>query len=125
MAAVKSTSPIGSIASLSPTKVLDVLGTVNVHTRNLRNGPTTVRSFKIKEEGAAKVWLKVYDNVSTTLVAGTTAPDFGFPVAASGSLLVECPGGFFFENGISVLGSNEDGNAITAPTTMNVRILSS
>lgn len=123
-------------------EVTDVENTVDRSSKDLRNGPATVYSLELDNsfvnDGTAgtKNWIKLYDDISTALVAGTSPPVFIIPVALSltgdgvaevGFELMECPDGMPFENGISILASQQGGDdmSLKPGAAMDVRMLTS
>ena len=91
----------------------------------LYNGPCRVTRIKVKLKDATDVkYLKIYDNLNPT--AGTTAPEYCFPVQhGDGTIWGETEYDFpenplLFENGISVAGSSSGGTAAGSnPTNMD------
>ena len=107
------------------TKLTDIENTVTAAQKNIRNGPAVLTDIYVDNTIAAnaEAWVKVYDIVDGTLVAGTSNPMIGFPVKAVGTnpvagiQNVKIGRGLRFVNGISVLASKEDGDEMAAPPT--------
>ena len=129
MAAALTASPSTGEFDFNWTQITDVEITVGDATRNVRGAATTLHHIAADngQTSGANAWVKLYDDVSNALVAGTTAPDFVFPVQAGvvsstsafskGRFGLVCVEGAPFVNGLSVLASTEDGNAmVSAPT---------
>lgn len=105
------------------TKIADIDETVTAGAKNVRKGPTTMKTMLIDnmKTSSAKNWVKLFDVVDATLVSGTSKPVVVIPYPAftdqsdesHGLLTLSCPGGLPFRNGISVMSSNEDGDELT------------
>jgi hypothetical protein len=86
---------------------------------NVRVGPCEVRSLDLIEGDAETVYYKLYDNTGgdglseDPLAVGTTPPSHGFLAKASGTVSYEFYPPLRFAYGLSVVGSTEDGNAVT------------
>jgi hypothetical protein len=127
--ATTTTAPFGDKFDYAITKTTTVAHAVSNPTRNVRGGPATFYSGVIDNTGTGTptaVWLKLYDIIDETFVAGTAKPCAIIPVAASVELGVACTGGFDFDNGISYLASKENGDTMTAApdTQVDFRFIS-
>lgn len=140
--ATVTTTPLGKgIRSAALTIVNSADITVDGESKNVRGGPVdlfAVHADNMKNDPVTnnKAWVKLYDDISSGLVAGVTAPVILFPVPevvvaeatgptrGDGITSWECIEGFHFENGISVLSSQEDGNECAAapPTGAEVNV---
>tara|TARA_R110000782_G_scaffold220629_1_gene307847 strand:- start:384 stop:1298 length:915 start_codon:yes stop_codon:yes gene_type:complete len=93
-------------------------GAVDVNSRNIKNAPTTLRSFVFTNLAATPRYLKLYDTAGTP-VAGVGSPVLIISLPAVGTLAFPLPSeGFVFANGIGmtmVLGP-EDGNTTGTAT---------
>ena len=110
------------------TQLTDIEHTVTAPQKNIRNGPAALLAIWVGNTVTAsgKSYVKVYDVVDDTFVAGSSAPMIGFPVRAVGTnpvagiLNIEIRGSLRFINGISVLASQEDGDEMTAAPAQSV-----
>lgn len=124
---VLSSSPVASPFGSAGSALTTISNTVVAAQKNIRNGPTTLQSVMADNTVTAsntKVWLKLYDLIDNTFVAGTSRPDIGFPVRAVSTnpvagveevVITGDDDGFRFVNGLSVLASKENGDTMANP----------
>lgn len=120
MAKALYTTPIGAPTGFAVTVLNEIDTTVDAYSRNLRDGPTTLFTAAITNDDATEIdHVKLYNNITSALVSGTTAPDIILPVPAdaTGTLIMQCHEGVPFSNGISVLCAKEAGNLNTNDPT--------
>lgn len=78
-------------------------------------GPCRLFGFIATGNATEEIFLKFYDNQEPT--AGTTAPDFQFPIPDASPVEVVFPEPIIFENGLSLLASTEKGTPVTTDPT--------
>ena len=120
MAKTLYTPPLGIPTDYAITVIHELDKDVDNTTRNLRDGPTTLYSLVVANDDATEQdYVKAYDNVSSSLVSGTTPPDIIVPIIknATGATVVICHEGLPFVNGLSLLAATTAGNANTASPT--------
>lgn len=88
---------------------------------NIFGGGVTLYSieFDNTNNGSQVVYLKLYDS-SSTITAGTSAPDYQFRAAGGARIMIQLPTGIEFKNGLSFLCSTTAGTAgdiTTDPTS--------
>ena len=97
--------------------------TVDPANKNVRSGPATLYGvvFDNTVTASGAEWLKMYNVVDDTLVAGTSKPVLIIPAIAiatnpvsAGMPVVFIPGGVGFSEGISLLVSGEAGDAVSS-----------
>lgn len=136
MAIAVSVSDVGLDHVIIQAMGVDKLSTAKA-AKDLRNGPVTVFKLELNNTiftSGDKVYVKLYDNISSGWTAGVSPPVIVMPVPvetsgdgnpATGIAILLCPDGMKFENGLSILASKEPGDTITlAPATaVGVRML--
>lgn len=116
-------SPFGtSKFSTSDIEITDIENVVAIEQQNVRGGPTTLKSYKIDNEGGSAVigWVKFFDVADTTWVAGTSLPALVVRYRATVNFLMNVTGseeGFRFENGMSLWVNETIGDVNTTPPT--------
>lgn len=101
----------------------------------IADGSTTVYEANIDNtwvDSSTDVWAYLFDDVSNDLTPGTDRPDFGIPVPAGvaadntkfavGRVVMICLEGIPFTNGLTVLASKEDGNAMDAAPDNDITV---
>lgn len=115
--------PVGVPANIDMNPITPT-NAVATATKNIRGGPATVRTLEVDNSatGTAKAYVKLYNIIDSSLVAGTSKPCIMFPVPAKGEggtgaelglITCEVLEGAYFDEGISVLASGDDGDAMT------------
>lgn len=74
-------------------------------------GPCRLIGFIATGHASEENYLKLYDNQEPT--AGTTAPDYQFPIPNASPIEEILPEPLVFENGLSFLASQEEGTPVT------------
>lgn len=121
MAVAKLTAPVPTGMTETITKITECSNAAADANRNVRSGPTTLKKIGIDNTilDATASWVKIYNVVDDSFVAGTSKPVIVIPVAAVGTspaaglVDIDIPGGLFFPNGISILASKEGGDTMT------------
>ncbi len=123
MAVAITPAPVRQNFRFPMTKLTTIDNTVAAKNKNFRNGPATLTAVfgdNTITASNTKVWLKIYDIVDDTLVAGTSTPVIVFPIETvstnpvAGTITLTIGDGLRFENGISVMASKEDGDEMAA-----------
>jgi len=131
MATAKYAMPITNLFGLVLATVREVGVTVSGVTKDVRGGPCTLKRVLVcnNDTGATatRVSCKIYDDISSSLVAGTSLPVLVIPVEADESTIVTIDPGLTFENGISVLCAKSvagasDGTTCTAAPDSDVTV---